>query len=146
MDNQTVAENYLRAFQTQDWDLLASVMTDNFVFSGPVPEPQNAQQYLGLTRTMDAAFSDLDYGVELLSVEGNVATAAFQLSGTHDGELDGRNMGLGVIPPTGNRFAAARQVGELTIEGGKVSEANFPPTEGAGLMAILGQLGIPVRG
>jgi hypothetical protein len=49
---------------------------------------------------------------------------------------------MGVIPPTHKAFATAHEHGKLTVQNGRVTEWAVQPTEGAGLMAILGQLGI----
>jgi len=55
-------------------------------------------------------------------------------------------MGMGVIPATNKSFAAAHEHGEATVQDGKVKTWMMTPSEGAGLMAILGQLGVKPPG
>ena len=49
---------------------------------------------------------------------------------------------MGVIPATNKSFAATHEHGKASVQDGKVKTWAMEPTEGAGLMAILGQLGV----
>jgi hypothetical protein len=93
---------------------------------------------------MRAAFPDLDYQFKVESVEGDTAHISAELKGTHKGDLDLTAMDMGVIPATGKSFHAAHENGKATLRDGKVSAWEMEGTEGAGLMAILGQLGVKV--
>ena len=88
------------------------------------------------------AFPDINYQFKTVSADGNTVQISAQLKGTHKGSLDLSAMGLGVIPPTNKTFAATLEHGELSVQDGKVKTWAMKPTEGAGIMAILGQLGV----
>jgi hypothetical protein len=49
---------------------------------------------------------------------------------------------MGVISATNRTFSTALENNKITVKNGKVSSWVVEPTEGAGLMAILGQLGV----
>ena len=49
---------------------------------------------------------------------------------------------MGIIPATNKSFNAAQEHGQVTVQGDKVKSLANESTEGAGLMAILGQLGV----
>jgi hypothetical protein len=83
---------------------------------------------------------------QLVNIDGNVVHFTNQLAGTHTGDLDLSFMGMGVIPATGRSFSMARENGESVIADGYVVSTHVQPTEGAGLMAILHQLGVEVPG
>jgi hypothetical protein len=51
-------------------------------------------------------------------------------------------MKMGVIPATNKAFSAKLENTKITVKENKVTSWAVEPTEGAGLKAILGQLGI----
>jgi hypothetical protein len=93
---------------------------------------------------LKTAFPNLDYHFGVEGAEGNVVHVSDQLSGTHSGNLDLSPMGMGVIPATGKSFSAKRELADVTLRDDNVISWVGQPTEGAGLVAILSQLGIPV--
>lgn len=142
---QTV-QAFIDAFQAGDFDSAKSLLSDDFQFSGPVPEPMNGQQWMGIASIMKAAFPDINYNLNVLGAEGNKVRISTQLTGTHTGEFDLSMMGMGVIPATGKAISNAKEEGELTVVGGKLTSWKSPPTEGAGLPALLAQIGVKPPG
>ena len=142
MDPKETVQALLDAVQAADFEKVKSLLTDDFMFSGPVPEPINGPAWLGVSTSLKAAFPDLDYQFKIEGVDGNTVKLSAQLKGTHTGNFDLTAMGMGVIPPTNKSFAATREHGKLTVQGDKVKGWAVEPTDGAGLMAILGQLGV----
>ena len=132
----------MNAIQEGDFEKARSLLTDDFMFSGPIPEPANSAEWLGVSASLKAAFPDLDYQFKIESVNGNVVNITAQLKGTHKGNLDLSAMNMGVIPATNKSFVAAKEHGKVTVQGDKVKSLANEPTEGAGMMAILGQLGV----
>ncbi len=147
MNVREFAESFAEAFNTGDYDTVASYLADDFQFSGPVPEPINGQQWIGMTKLLRAAFPDIQYRMRVVGVEGDVVTTTTQLSGTHTGDLDLSAMGMGVIPATGKSFSNPEEVGQGIVRGDKLASIHITPVEGSGLMGILSQLGVrqPVR-
>jgi SnoaL-like polyketide cyclase len=145
MDAKATVKTLMDAVQTADFKKAKSLLTDNFQFSGPVPEPVNGEQWLGISGSLKTAFPNLDYRFAISGAEGKVVHISAQLSGTHSGSLDLTGMGMGVIPATGKSFSATRESGNVTVEGDKVASWVNQPTEGAGLTAVLSQLGIKAK-
>jgi len=144
MDPKETTQSLMSAIQKADFEKARSLLTDDFVFSGPIPEPINGAEWLGVSANLKAAFPDLDYQFRVEGANGNVVNIVAKLKGTHKGSLDLSNMGLGVIPPTHKSFVAAQEHGKVTVQGDKISALANEPTEGAGLIAILDQLGVRV--
>ena len=142
MDPKSVVQSLFDAVQGGDFQKAQSLLTDDFQFSGPVPEPISGPQWLGMSANLKAAFPDLDYQFKVEGADGDTVHISAQLKGTHKGNLDLSAMGMGVIPPTNKSFAAAHENGTATVQGDKVKTWAVNMTEGAGLMAILGQLGV----
>lgn len=143
MNIQEVAESFTtKMFVSKDLDSAASYLAEDFQFSGPVPEPVDSKQWLGLMKAMNAAFPDINYHTRILGVDGNVVKTASQLSGTHTNDLDLTAMGLGVIPATGKSFSIPEEQGEATVKDGKITSMHLNTGQDSGLMGILKQLGV----
>jgi len=142
MDPKETAQSLMHAIQTANFEKAKSLLTDDFTFSGPIPQPVDGREWLGVSASLKTAFPDLDYQFKIESVKGNVVNITAQLKGTHKGKLDLTVMGMGVIPPTNKSFVATREHGKITVQGDKIQSLANEPTEGAGVMAILDQLGV----
>ena len=144
MDPKLTVQALMDAVQQGDFVKAQSTLADDFQFSGPVPEPVNGPAWMGMSASLKAAFPDLNYQFKIESIDGNTAHISAELKGTHTGALDLSAMGMGVIPATNKSFAAKHEHGESKVQDGKVKTWAMEKTEGAGLMAILGQLGVKV--
>jgi len=144
MDPRSTVQSLMDAVQMGNFESAKSLLSSDFKFSGPVPEPISGAEWMGMSANLKAAFPDLDYQFKIESVDGDVAHISAELKGTHKGDLDLTAMNMGVIPATGKSFKAAHEHGKATLRDGKIAAWAMEPTEGAGLMAILAQLGIKV--
>ena len=144
MDVKQVAEEFVAAFNAGDIKKCRAYLTDEFTFSGPVPEPTSADQWMGIIKGMRAAFPDLNYNAKVTGVQGDKVMTTTQLTGTHKGDWDLSAMGMGVIPPTGKSFSNPKEEGFMCIENGKVTSYFINAKEGSGIAGILKQLGVQV--
>jgi SnoaL-like polyketide cyclase len=144
MNARETVKTLQSALQSGDFKKAKTFLSDDFQFSGPIPEPVNGEQWMGISTNLKVAFPNLDYHFGIESAEGNVVHISAQLSGKHTGNLDLTAMGMGVIPATGKSFSAKREQADVTLRGDKVASWAVQPTEGAGLVAVLSQLGIQV--
>jgi len=144
MDTKATVQSLMDAIQMGEFEKAKSLFADDFKFSGPVPEPISGDAWMGMSVSLKAAFPDLDYQFKVESVDGNTVNVSAELKGTHKNDLDLTAMHMGVIPATGKSFKAAHEHGKATLRDGKITSWAMEPTEGAGLMAILGQLGVKV--
>jgi predicted ester cyclase len=144
MDTKATVQSLMDAVQMGDFEKAKSYLSSDFKFSGPVPEPIDGAQWLGMSAGLKAAFPDLDYHFNVEGVNGDTVNISAELEGTHKGELDLSSMQMGVIPATGKSFKAAHEHGKVTVRDGIITTWAVEPTEGAGLMAILGQLGVKI--
>jgi predicted ester cyclase len=144
MDPKATVQALMDAVQKGDFVKAQSTLTNDFQFSGPVPRPISGPAWMSLSASLKTAFPDLNYQFKITGVDGNRVHFSAQLKGTHKGTLDLSAMGMGVIAPTHKAFAATLEHGEASVQNGKVKTWAMEPTEGAGLMAILHQLGAHV--
>ena len=128
--------------QQGDFDNAKTMLADDFQFSGPIPEPIDRDAWLGMSSSLRTAFPDLDYHFKVIGTEGDVVRATSQLSGTHSGSLDLTNMNMGVISATNRSFSSKVEKTRVTVKENKITAWVIDSAEGAGLKAILGQLGV----
>ncbi|HLO33597.1 MAG TPA: ester cyclase [Anaerolineales bacterium] len=142
MNKRETVQALVDSIQKGDFENAKSMLADDFQFSGPIPEPITKEAWLGMSSSLKTAFPDLDYHFKVIGAEGDVVKTTSQLSGTHTGSFDLTNMQMGVIPATNKAFSAKPEKTKITVKENKITSWAVEPTEGAGLTAILHQLGI----
>ena len=142
-------EQVARDFVTTMTDMektKAHLTADAMVSGGVLPQPMPAMEAFGLVGALSAAFPDIKFDVEQVTVNGNEATVNVQVSGTNTGPLSIPLPGMpGNIPPTGKKVAA-KDVFVVTVQGDKVSQMRVDSPMGGGLPALLGQMGVQMPG
>ena len=142
MNKREIVQALMDSVQKGDFENAKSMLADDFRFSGPIPKPINKEAWIGMSLGLKAAFPDLNYHYKVIGTEGDVVRSTSQLSGTHSGSFDLTNMNMGVIPATNKTFSTKLEKTKVSVKENKITSWVVEPTEGAGLKAILGQLGI----
>ncbi len=140
MNKRETVQAFVDSIQQGEFENAKSMLADDFQFSDAVSEPINTEAWLGMSTNLRTAFPDLDYHFKVIGAEGDVVKTTMQLSGTHSGSFDLRNMNMGVIAATHKAFSVKREKTKLTVKGTKIAAWVVEETEGAGLKAILSQL------
>lgn len=140
MNNRETVQALMDSVQKGDFDHAKTMLADDFQFSGANSEPINREVWLGMSVSFKTAFPDLDYHFKVIGTDGDVVKTTTQLSGTHSGTFD---MGvMGVIPATNKAFSTKLEKTKITVKEKKINSWAVEPTDGAGLKAILDQLGV----
>ena len=142
MNKRETVQALMDSVQKGDFEIAKTMLADNFQFSGPVPEPINAEAWLGMSASLKAAFPDLDYHFKVIGADGDVVKSTAQLSGTHSGSFDLTNMNMGVIPATNKAFSTQSEKTKVTVKENKITAWVVEPNDGAGLKEILKQLDV----
>lgn len=146
MNKRETVQALMDSIQQGDFENAGTMLADDFrgfaAFSGAVSEPINKEAWLDMSANLKTAFPDLDYHFKVIGADGDVVRTTMQMSGTHSGSFDLTNMHKGVIAATNNAFSVKREKTKVTVKGDKITSWAVERTEGAGLKAILGQLGI----
>lgn len=142
MDPEAITRAYLAAVEAKDWEAIRDVLAEDFQFSGPVPEPMNREQFIGLSRTLSVAFPDWSYNLEKVEVEGDTAVTTHQITGTHQGDLDLSGMGMPTVPPTGRAFRMPVEHAQVTVKEGRITRMHVDVSPGGGLRGVLAQIGL----
>lgn len=142
MDAEAITCAYLAAVEAKDWEAVRDLLAEDFQFSGPVPEPMNREQFIGLSRTLSLAFPDWSHNLEKVEVEGDTAVTTHQITGTHQGDLDLSGMGIPTVPPTARAFRMPVEHARVTVKEGKITRMHVDVSPGGGLKGVLAQIGL----
>ena len=142
MDSKATVQALMDSIQKGDFEQAKSLLSEDFQFSGPVPEPINREAWMGISANLKAAFPDLDYHFHVDDAAGDDVNISAQLKGTHSRDLDLTSLNMGVIPATNKSFANPLEHGKATVKGGKIVSWSVEPIEGGGIMGILSQIGV----
>lgn len=140
MNKRETVQAPMDAVQKGELATAITMRADDFPFSGPVPEPINAEAWLGMSASLKTAFPDLDYYFKVIGANGDVVKSTSQLSGTHDGSFDLINMKMGFLPAANKAVSTKSEKTKVTVKGNKITLGAVEPNDGAGLMEILNQI------
>jgi ketosteroid isomerase-like protein len=142
MNSQETVQTLMDSVQRGDFDKAKTLLTDDFQFKGLVRRPISAKTWLKLGASLRMAFNGLKYNFKVENTDGNVVNTTSQMSGNNRGAFDLTGLHMGVISATNRDFSTAMENHTITVKDEKVSSWVVQRTEGAGLTAILKQLGV----
>ena len=144
MNVEQIARDFITSMN--DVNAAESYLTPDAVSAGGVlPQPIPAREAIGLLTSLNAAFPDLRFEVQNVTVNGNQATVRAVWSGTNTGALKMPFPGMQNIPPTGKQVSV-KDTYIVTVEGDKVSRLDVDSPSDGGIPAALGQIGVAVSG
>ncbi len=143
MGTREVAEAFLAAVDTLDLDTAAQYCTDDFTYSGPLPQPVSMDRWRGVAGRMKAGFPDWHFSPQIDSVEGDTVHVTVQVTGTNTGDLDLSPVGVPFIPATGRSIQIRQATGRVVVSGDQVQGFTLDVTpETGGVFAIVAALGV----
>ena len=141
MDPLDVVNQWLAAVEAGDWNTAASLLAEDMVFEGPVPEPVGKAQFVGLQSALVAGIPDWSFNPTDISAQGDQVFLTNHISGTQTGTLN-LPMLPAPIPPTGRSFQLGAEPVVVTIRDGLVTRISAQSGPQGGVMGILMQLGV----
>jgi len=142
MNSQETVQALMDSIQRGDFDKAKTLLADDFQFKGLTHRPMSGKTWLRISASLKMAFAGLNYHFKVDSAHGNVVHTTSQMSGKNRGAFDLTGLRMGVVSATNKDFSTATEKTKITVKNEKVSSWVIEPTEGAGLTAILGQLGV----
>jgi hypothetical protein len=134
----------LAAIEKKDFKLVESMMTDDFMFSGPVPQPIRGHEFIELQRALVYAIPDWKFNLTNLTDLGGKVTGVVKISGTHTGYLRLEMMGIPQVPPSGRLIRLPQEPLTITLIGDMISKVESIPVPGGGVEGILSQIGVKI--
>ena len=142
MDAVETTKKLFELIESRETGAAAELLSSDFTFAGPVPEPVDAAMWMGLHDRLNAAFPDFSFNMSDAQQVGDSVQISLQLSGTHQAELDLSPLGLPNVPATGKSFQLPLETATVSFNGDKVTSVIAGQVEGSGVMGILSQLGV----
>ena len=142
MDAEKLVRDTLAAMEAGDVAKAGGNMTDDFVFSGPVPQPIGKAEFLGLQGGLVKAIPDWKFNASNFKVQGNTVSGTVQITGTHTATLDTHIPGMPPVPATGKRIALPQEPFTITLRGDKVASFEAAQVAGGGVPGLLAQIGV----
>jgi predicted ester cyclase len=140
MNKSDLVKTMLKDLESGNAQKGAVYYAEDFVFSGPVPEPLNKDQFLDLMTAMTKGLPDWAFNVTSVQEKGSTVSVKVQITGTHKGIL--AVPGLPTVSPTGKRIKLPAETLEITVEGDKITDFRVDVPPGGGVPGIYQQLGI----
>jgi len=119
----------------------AMVTADAMASGGVLPQPIPVMEAMKVMAGLMAAFPDLKFDIQQVTVNGNQATVKAQWGGTQSGTLSLPMPGMPTIPPTGKKVSV-KDTYVITVQGDKVSHMTVESPADGGIPAALAQLGV----
>jgi hypothetical protein len=118
MNNTEIVKTGMKAWESSDVPTMTELVADDFVLSGPTPQPLGKQEH------------------------GDSVIAKAHITCTHTGVL--ALPGMPPIPATGKKVALPEEVQTYTVKNGKLTSLSTDARPDAGIPGMLAQLGFPI--
>jgi len=132
----------LAASEAGQTSKFASMLTDDMVFAGPVPQPVGKREFVGLMTALVAAMPDWKFNATDFKQNGDQVTLTMQITGTQTGELNLPMPGFPKHPATGKQVSLPKEPTTITVKDDKISRLEGAVVAGGGVAGILAQLGV----
>lgn len=140
MTNKELVQNGMKAWENNDADTLSPLVAEDFVMTGPTPQPLGKADFIGFMHVLLAALPDFAFNVSRFEDSGDTVVTYAHISGTHKGTL--ALPGLPPIPATGKKVALPEEVLTYTVKNGKLQSLVTDARPDAGVAGMLAQLGV----
>ena len=107
MNNTEIVKTVLKAWESNDVQTLTELVADDFVLSGPTPQPLGKQEFIGLMQILHGGMSDFAFNVSSYEEHGDDVIAKAHINATHTGVL--ALPGIPPIPATGKRLLCRKK-------------------------------------
>jgi hypothetical protein len=142
VDPRKTVQALMDAIQAGDFEKAQSLLHWEFFSGGSIICMILSSPWMRLGEYLKTASPDLDYGLRIESVDGNIVKFSTQIHGTHTQDLVLPFLTIRVIPATNRSLATAREYGIAVVRAGKVISWAMESIRCADLTTILEQLGI----
>jgi hypothetical protein len=142
MSAKDIALAGIKAFESHDFAKADSMLSDDMVFAGPVPQPVGKREFVGLQSALIRAMPDWKFNAGEIKEEGDKVTVPVRISGTHTAPLNLPMPGAPTIPPTLKHVQLPQEHVVFTVKDNKINRIESDNVPGGGVPGLLSQLGI----
>jgi predicted ester cyclase len=132
----------LKAWESNDAEKMSSLVADDFVLTGPVPQPLGKNEFVGLMHATLIGMPDWAFNITDVQEDGEKVTLKSHITGTHTGTL--QLPGLPPIPATGKKIALPEESHTYIIRDGKLHSLTVDSRPDGGIPGMLAQIGFAI--
>jgi len=103
------------ALEAREFEKAASFLADEFVFTGPVPQPIGKHEFIAIQNAFESAFEDWSFNSHDEVEQGDKVIAAVQITGTHTRDLVLPMPGMPTIPATNKKISLLEEWNSLSL-------------------------------
>jgi predicted ester cyclase len=142
MSNIDTFKAVLAAFEASDFKKAESLLADDMVLAGPMPEPVGRKEFVGVQTALIAALPDWKFNATDFKEQGDKVTAKLHINGNQTGTLNFPPLGIQGFPASGKHVQLPYEVLTISFHNGKVSRIDTDNAPGAGVPGVLAQIGV----
>jgi predicted ester cyclase len=140
MSNRELVQTGMKAWEANDEATLAPLVADDFVMTGPTPQPLGKAEFIGFMHIILTAFPDFAFNVSHSEGNGDTVIIYTHITGTHRGPL--ALPGMPVIPATGKKIVLPQEEQTYIVKNGQIHSLATDARPDAGIPGMLMQLGV----
>lgn len=142
MSDLTATADFFKKIEEARWTEVEALLTEDFHYYGPLPEPIDRPTWLDCMESLRIAFPDWSFHIiDIGKVKGRIC-AKVHMTGTHTEELDLSPLGLRSIPASGTKFEFPDEEALVVFKGGLIAELHVSPELHDDLLTLLSHLEI----
>jgi predicted ester cyclase len=143
MKRTDILREHWKAIEEKNFDRARTFVSEDFTFSGPVPNLKGTKEYIDVHRSLLQGIPDWQFNANIFSEQENKVAAKVRVTGTHTANLSLPFLGdTGTIQPTGKKLALPEEKVEVVMKGDKISRMTVEQVLGGGVPGLLKQMGV----
>ena len=142
MSNADIVKKGMQAWEQADEATLSSLVAEDFVLTGPTPQPLGKAEFVGLMHVLHEAMPDFAFNATGYEEQGDTVIVRSHITGTHTGTLS--LPGMPPLPATGKHVSLPEEVQTYTLKNGMLQALVTDARPDAGIPGMLMQLGVPL--
>ncbi len=148
MQIQDITNQVLDAIEKGKVKSVSNYFADSFKLVGPMPKPQNKEQYLDELTKLTSGIPNWNFNRHDLRVDGQTVVVPVHITGTQSRKIPSLMPDMPDLPASNRSFSLPNEIIRMKFRGESIVEVNIDPVPGGGINGILEQLGvqIPVTG
>jgi SnoaL-like domain len=136
-----VVKKVMSAIEAGNFPAARALLSDDFKFSGPVPQPIGPDAWIGVHRALYGGMPDLRFNATNFIDDGPTVRFNVALTMHHTGTLALPALGIADLEPTNRSIALPPESATVIVRDGKLASwANVTPADG-GLGRIVAEAG-----
>jgi hypothetical protein len=141
---EDIVRTFIGALETNDQDIAASYLSENFIFSGWTPQPLNKKDFLTVIGGIKSGIPGLIFNLHNIDEQENMVTGTTQIAGYQTDSFILPPLGLPPIPQTASSVSLPAEDVEFLLQNDQIVHMTVQHTPGGGIKGLIHQLGIDI--